>query len=282
MSFTSTQIIITGLAGLATAVGVAAATIQSGAMKQSNPPVAESPAAARNPILLVPANNPESRQPEPLPAQIQAAESPPSQSEPAKSATLQPSLIAGVSARKVGPVVVTPPNSGCKITQAVVSDPNPPLNVRSHPQVSDSKIVGKLKNNTFVSVAQEQNGWLRITDPVPGWVAKNRTESSCSNVNQQINFLPGGDEAIVKGRIIGGGTHSYKIRAAKNQTMTVKNRGNKVFPQIVTPGGKLLAGDPYRGNETEWTGKMPVTGNYTFQLDSNFRGYEYEFYVRVR
>jgi hypothetical protein len=253
MSFTSTQIMIVSLAGLATAVGVATATIQSGAIEQSNPPVAESPAATRNPILLVPANNPES--------------------EPAES------LIAGVSPQKVAPVVVTPPNSGCKISMAVVSDPNPPLNVRSQPQVSGSQIVGKLKNNRFVSVVEEQNGWLRITEP-PGWIAKNRTESSCSNINQQINFISGGDEAIVKGRIIGAGTHSYKIRATKGQTMTVKNRKD-VFPLILTPRGKLL-GNSYQGNEREWTGKIPVTGNYTFQLDSNFRGYEYEFYVRVR
>jgi hypothetical protein len=152
--------------------------------------------------------------------------------------------------------------------------------VRSSPQVRDSQIVGKLNNNTFVSVAEEQNGWLRITDP-PGWIAKNRTESSCSKVNQQINFLPGGDEAIVKGRIIGGGSHSYIIRAAKGQTMTVRTRKD-VFPQIIAPGGELLAGNPYEGNETEWTEKVPVTGNYTLQLDSHFRGYEYEFSVKLR
>ncbi|MEG5138952.1 MULTISPECIES: SH3 domain-containing protein [unclassified Microcoleus] len=280
MSFTSTQIIITGLAGLATAVGVAAATIQSGAIEQSNPPVAESPAAVRNPISLVPANNPESRPAEPLQAETQATEAPKSESQPAQSPAFEPPQIVAVSPPKVGPVVVTPPNSGCKISMAVVSDPNPPLNVRSRPQVNGSKIVGKLQNNTFVSVAEEQNGWLRITDP-PGWIAKNRTESSCAKVNQQINFLPGGNEAIVKGRIIGGGSHSYKIRAAKGQKMIVRNRKG-VFPLILTQNGKSLIGDNYTGNETEWTGKIPVTGNYTFELDSNFRGFEYEFYVRVR
>ncbi|MEG4581231.1 SH3 domain-containing protein [Microcoleus sp. MON1_C5] len=280
MSFTKRQIITVSLAGLATAVGVAVATIQSGAMKQSDLPLAESPASTRNQIAG-PTNNPESRPPKSLQAQTQAAESPKSQPQPAKTPPVQSSLVAGVSPRKVEPVVVTPPNSGCKISQAVVSDPNPPLNVRSSPQVRGSQIVGKLKNNTFVSVAEEQNGWLRITDPVPGWVAKRRTESSCSNVNQPINFLPGGDEAIVKGRIIGGGSHSYRIRVRKGQTMTVRNR-QEVFPQIITPGGKLLAGDPYQGNETEWTGKVPVTGSYTLQLDSNFRGYEYEFSVKLQ
>ncbi|MEG4851372.1 SH3 domain-containing protein [Microcoleus sp. B5-D4] len=279
MSFTKGQIITVSLAGVATAVGVAVATIQSGAMKQSHPPLAESPASTRNQIAG-PTNNPESRQPEPLQAQTPAAESPKSPPQPAKTPAVQSSVVAGVSGSKVEPVVVTPPNSGCKISMAVVSDPNPPLNVRSIPQVRGSQIVGKLKNNTFVSVAEEQNGWLRITDP-PGWIAKNRTESSCSNVNQQINFRPGGDEAIVKGRIIGGGSHSYRIRARKGQTMTVRNRKD-VFPQIITPRGQLLAGEPYQGNETEWTGKVPVTGNYTLQLDSNFRGYEYEFSVQVR
>ncbi len=102
MPFSSTQIIITGLAGVATAVGVAVATIQSGAMKQSNPPLAESPASTRNQIAAVAANNPESRQPEPLQAATQPAESPPSPSQPAKTPALKPSLVAEVSGQKVG------------------------------------------------------------------------------------------------------------------------------------------------------------------------------------
>ena len=102
MPFTSSQIIITGLAGLATAVGVAVATIQSGAMKQSNPPVAESPASTRNPIAASAAKNPESGQPEPLQAPTQPAESPPSQSQPAKTPALQSSLVAEVSRPEVG------------------------------------------------------------------------------------------------------------------------------------------------------------------------------------
>jgi Bacterial SH3 domain len=270
MSFTSTQMIVVGLAGIATAVGVASATIQSRSPQSLNPGISS-----------LPVNNLESQQAEFLTAKTSPIASSKSAPQPAKTPAVEASLIAEVSKPKVEPVVVTPPNSGCKISMAVVNDPNPPLNVRSQPQVNGSKIVGKLKNNTFVSVAEEQNGWLRITEPVPGWIAKNRTESSCPTIKQQINFRSGGNQAIVKGRIIGGGTHSYQIRASKGQTMTVKNR-KQVFPQIITPDGKLLAGDPYKDNQTEWTGKMPVTGNYTLQLDSNFRGYEYEFLVQVR
>lgn len=266
MSFTSNQIIIVGLVGLATAVGVASATIQYGSIERSNPSLTESSTSANKSISAFPANKPESGTSEP---------------QPAKTPVVESSRVTTASQQKVAPLVVTPPNSDCKISMAVVNDPNPPLNVRSNPQINGSKIVGKLQNNTFVSVAEEQNGWLRITEPVPGWVAKNRTDSSCATVKHQINLPPGGNEAIVKGRIIGGGTHSYRIHATKGQTMTVKNRKN-VFPQILTPDGKLLTGNPYQDNQTEWAGKMPVTGNYTFQLDSNFRGYEYEFWVQVR
>ncbi|MFS8118579.1 MAG: SH3 domain-containing protein [Microcoleus sp.] len=282
MPFTSTQIIVVGLAGLATAVGVASATIQYSRSPQSpNPTITESVTSPRNPIVLMPTNNGESKQPEPLQATIPPIESEESAPQPAKTPVVEPSLITGVSESKNEPVVITPPNSGCRIIQAVVNDPNPPLNVRSHPRVADSKILGTLKNNSFVTIVEEQNGWFRITDPVSGWIAKNRTESSCAKVTQEINFLSGGDEAIVKGRIIGGGSHSYRIYAAKGQTMTVKNRQG-VFPLIMTHNGKSLTGDNYTGNETEWTGKIPVTGNYTFELDSNFRGFVYEFSVKLR
>ncbi|MFM9264537.1 SH3 domain-containing protein [Tychonema sp. BBK16] len=266
MSLKTSQIIIISLAGLSTAIGVAWATIQSGSREASNPSVTESPVSDEKTILEVPTTNPKSQKNQPQPATNSAAKF---------------SVIPQKSKQKVEPVLIEPPDTGCQISMAVINDPSPPLNVRSHPRVTDSKVVGTLNNNTFVSVIAEKNGWLQITDPVAGWIAKNRTESSCPNVRQEINFLPGGDEAIVKGRIIGGGSHSYIIRATKNQTITVKNRKD-VFPQILTPDGKLLTGNHYKDNQTEWTGKILVTGNYTFQLDSNFRGYEYEFSVKVR
>ena len=222
MSLKTSQIIIISLAGLSTAIGVAWATIQSGSMKVSNPPVTESPVSD-------PKTSPESP----------AIKSQKFEPQPTQNSAVKLSVIPEASKPKVEPMVVTPPDSGCQISMSVVNDSNPPLNVRSHPRVTDSKIVGSLNNNTFVSIAEAQNGWLRITDPVAGWIAKNRTESSCAQVRQEITFLPGGDEAIVKGRIIGGGSHSYIIRATKSQTMTVKNRKD-VFPQILTPDGKLL------------------------------------------
>ncbi|MBW4496018.1 MAG: SH3 domain-containing protein [Oscillatoria princeps RMCB-10] len=229
------QIIVSVLAGLSTAVGVASATIQS-----------KSPAPSTG--STTPANAP-------------------------------------VQIAKSDPIVITPPTEGCKIAQARVADPNPPLNVRSSPQVADGNIVGKLNNGTFVSVAEERNGWFRITDPVRGWVAKNRTESSCSQVSQRITFAAQGDSAIIRGRIVGGGSHQYILRATKGQTMTLtvqKGALPFIYPPNDPNGRSDLSGGGHYSGKTSWTGKLPATGDYTLTLDSNYKGFEYEFLVRVK
>ncbi|HLO49783.1 MAG TPA: SH3 domain-containing protein [Kamptonema sp.] len=288
MSLKPTQLIVAGFAGAATAFGVAFATIQSQSAETgsarspqpSNTPTLSSPApnppASPSPVAIAPPDNPESpavdtpTSPKPQPVVV----SPPSTPQP------QPVVVSPPSTPKPQPVVVSPPESGCKISMALVADPNPPLNVRDRPQVTDNNIVGKLNNNTFVSVSNEQNGWLQITDPVAGWISKNRTKSSCPNVKQRISFVAGGTEAIVQGQIIGGGSHSYLINASKGQTMTVTNR-KQVFPIILTPDAKVLAEKPNAEGQTTWTGKVPVTGDYILELDSNFKGFEYEFSIEL-
>jgi predicted secreted protein len=182
---------------------------------------------------------------------------------------------------KASPIVVMPSIPDCEIKMAVVADPEPPLNVRSSPEVKEGNIVGQLNNNTFVSVADEQMGWLRITSPVAGWVAKNRTESSCAIVNKKVTFFPGGNEAIVRGKIIGGGSHSYKIDATQGQTLAIENYKD-IFPVIITPDGQLLSNSPTPGAEVkQWKGELPITGEYTLQLESNLRGFEYEFLIII-
>ena len=186
-----------------------------------------------------------------------------------------------VVSQKPSPVIITPPTSGCKIVMAIVDDPEAPLNVRRAPEVRKGNIVGKLNNNTFISVMDEQSGWLQITEPVRGWVAKNLTRSSCAIVDKTITFSPGSDRAIVRGEIIGTGSHNYRVRMIQGQTITIKNLGD-AFPAILGPDSQLIAGDPnFEGNESEWTGIIPVSGIYTLQLDSNFRGFEYEFLVLI-
>ena len=70
----------------------------------------------------------------------------------------------------------TPSKNDCS---TVVSDPQPPLNVRSNPDTKRGKIVGKLENGTSLTVVGEQDGWVKISSPVAGWISKTRTKTVC-------------------------------------------------------------------------------------------------------
>lgn len=50
--------------------------------------------------------------------------------------------------------------------------------MRSLPNIK-SESVGKLDNGTAVTSVTEQNGWIQISDPVQGWIAKSRTRRVC-------------------------------------------------------------------------------------------------------
>ncbi|HIK29695.1 MAG: SH3 domain-containing protein [Oscillatoriaceae bacterium SKW80] len=241
----NSQLIVICLVGIATAIGAGLATIQYRS-PESN--------AVRTQLLQTQANTV------------------PTPSEPANTA-------------KPAPIIVTPPSEGCKITQAIVSDPNPPLNVRSSPKVTSSNIVGQLENGTFVSVSEERNGWFRINNPIEGWIFKKLTESTCSDVKTRINFPAGGEEALVKGRIIGGGSHAYLLRAAQGQTMTIiVHQGALpfVFPANDFYGRQEMTGGGHYTGKNRWSGRIPYTGDYQIQLDSNFKGFVYEFTVKVK
>jgi hypothetical protein len=61
----------------------------------------------------------------------------------------------------------------------IATDPNPPLNVRSSPVVAPDNLVGTVNNGTRLTVIDENQGWLRISSPVAGWVYADRTVTSC-------------------------------------------------------------------------------------------------------
>jgi|JFJP01.1.fsa_nt_gi serine/threonine-protein kinase len=72
----------------------------------------------------------------------------------------------------------TTSNSLCDYNKRLISDPNPPINVRTGAGV-DYAIVGTLDNGTQITVKGEKQGWLQISEPIAGWVAANRTKPMC-------------------------------------------------------------------------------------------------------
>ncbi|MEY3870531.1 MAG: SH3 domain-containing protein [Microcoleaceae cyanobacterium] len=254
----------------------------------TQPPVTQSP-VTQSPVTQSPVTQSLNTPPTvtPTPSITQSASvtktSPPS-SPQVSSPITQPTTTKTVTPQpkeNISAVVITAPDSGCRISQAKIADPDGSVNVRSAPEVTNNNIVGQLKNNSFVSVKAEQNGWFNIDQPA-GWIAKNRTKYSCSQVNETIKFPPGGSEAIIKGEIIGGGTHIYQLQANQGQTLRVINN-HGLFPMIIAPNGKILIGNPYTDpDRKEWTAQLPASGNYTFQFDSNFKGFDYDFSVQVK
>jgi predicted secreted protein len=163
---------------------------------------------------------------------------------------------------------------------AIVNDPEPPLNVRSAPTNEKANVVDQLENGTFLSVIKEQNGWLQITEPTKGWVAKSRTSHGCNQKVERVNFGKGEQASRITDRFIGTGSHQYLFQAREGQSMTITVQDGP-FPLVTGPNGQTLVAGP-DDQRRQWTGVLPATGDYTVQLDSNFRGYPYGFTVEIR
>ncbi|UBF25157.1 SH3 domain-containing protein [Kovacikia minuta CCNUW1] len=83
----------------------------------------------------------------------------------------RPSLLSGLGH--------APWSASSMVCKTIATDPNPPLNVRSSPVSAPDNIIGKLRNGTQLTVVDENQGWLRISGPLDGWVFKELTVTSC-------------------------------------------------------------------------------------------------------
>jgi len=178
------------------------------------------------------------------------------------------------------PLVVTPPTTDCAVKMAIVSDPESPLNVRSSPDSQGNNVVGTLDNDAFVTITTEQGGWFQIDTPLTGWIAKNRTRYSCALVDEAIELSPTQNQVMVKGEIIGSGSHQYRINLTEGQTLSLENDG-KVFPRVLAPNAQSLNEEVAGTDMKKWSTSVPNTGEYILQLDSNYRGFFYQFSLTI-
>lgn len=165
----------------------------------------------------------------------------------------------------------------CKVLMAIVKDDDPPLNVRAQPN-TDAAIVGTLEEGMFVSVKQERDGWFEIAEPA-GWIAKNKTASRCGQKVEQVEFGTGKSGAELSDEFLGTGSHQYKMKLDKGQKLTVKGEVGPM-PAVIGPDGKYLVG--MEDKPDAWSTELPSSGEYTLELDSNYRGYKYDFSVEVK
>ena len=259
---TKAILIAAGLTGVAAVTGVTSAVMQS-----QNPQI---PTVA--PTTIVPVSKPIDK-PNVVSDAKQSAEgvAPQAPVAPVESTEPLPS--------KPQPEAASRKVETCKVTMAKVADSNPPLNVRSNPTIAPDNVVGKLKNGTFVTVTNQSDEWFAIATPVKGWIAKSQTDSGCNDKTERVSFGAGGDSVTISERFVGTGSHRYRFNLGKGQTLSVSSdRGT--LPMILAPNGKELRGLDDRS--TSWTGELATTGDYTLELDSNYKGYKYSFSVQVK
>ncbi|PSB25245.1 SH3 domain-containing protein [Stenomitos frigidus] len=169
----------------------------------------------------------------------------------------------------------------CVVRMALVNDPNPPLNVRSAPTTEADNVVGQLKNGTFVTVDDDQNGWLQIKTPLNGWISKQRTTNGCNQKVERLSLSADGTAMPIADRFIGTGSHRYLFPVNKGQTLTI-TRDRGPFPVIIAPDGSVLLGHEKDEKRSSWSGELSQTGDYAIELESNFRGYRYAFSIQMK
>ncbi len=163
----------------------------------------------------------------------------------------------------------------CDTSMAKVSDPNPPLNVRSTPDTS-SNITGKLQNGTYVTIEDETPDWYRIKSPTPGWIAKSKTVHACTEKREQLTLLP---TQTIRGEFIGSGHHDYPLTLKSGQVLTLTpTKGPR--PGLIDPSGKVL--QPMSEETSAIVFNPQIDGDYTVYLESRFKGYGYEFAIGVK
>ncbi|MEB3295365.1 MAG: SH3 domain-containing protein [Synechococcales bacterium] len=102
---------------------------------------------------------------------------------------------------KASQSMIYPPNSSTQFVKAshcrtIVTDPQPPLNVRSSPVVAPDNVVGHVNNGTQLAVVGENEGWLQISAPLQGWVYQELTITHCNPQGQMQQVLqPAGLES---------------------------------------------------------------------------------------
>ena len=213
---------------------------------------------------------------------------PPSGNEETESNTAV--KVAPASVPMSTPQIAAAAEGTCKKMMAIVSDPNPPTNLRSTPEVTDDNIVGQLDNGTRLSVKDEQGNWFQVStledDPtLEGWVAKSVTESGCQQKTEKITIPSDRSAVTISDRFIGSGSHDYIITANAGQTMTVTANSGP-FPFIFASDDvnrqEELSNQGGSDGSTSWTGELSTSGDYVLNMPSNFRGYEYSFTVEIK
>jgi hypothetical protein len=178
------------------------------------------------------------------------------------------------------PTTVTRDVLSCDITMAKVAVSDPPLAVRLAANTDPAtKVVAQLENGTFVTIGTEHRNWFLIQTPAEGWIPKSATEHACNRKVELMTFPKNGGVTTIHDRFVGSGQHLYRMNLQQGQTVTVQGEKGTLPFLLNVRHQPVHAAKP---EEAQWSTSIPTTGHYMLEMDSNYKGYAYDFTLQVR
>lgn len=150
--------------------------------------------------------------------------------------------------------------------QVIVNDPNPPLNIRSSPEIKPSNIVTTIDNGTTLSVLGSQEGWLKIKAPTSGWVSEKLTQRVCQQPAQRVRFSSGETGTVLAQTLSPHDQQPFLLNAQAQQTLTVQLSTGAVDVQVLDPQGRLIAQVDRQTPSAQAT--LPLAGDYTITVEN--------------
>ncbi|HEV2914958.1 MAG TPA: hypothetical protein VGX92_16900 [Pyrinomonadaceae bacterium] len=105
-----------------------------------------------------------------------------------------------------------------------------------------------------------------------------------TRVVRRVRFASGRTTAVLKGKARWGTSYIYILRARAGQTLTVHVAGVPVF-RIVAPGARNYEALEGADNVKDWSGELPLSGDYKINLghaDDAYADAPYTLEVTIR
>lgn len=212
--------------------------------------------------------------------------------------------LLGIATVAAAPVFGTPvagearsSQANCRIYYLRVNDPAPPLNVHSTPESAADNVIATLPNGALALILQEQDGWFKIAlrnkqlQNKTGWIKADRTEYGCNLFAEPVQ-----PPFVMRGRLIGTGSHKYIIELKSGQTLLIRpQRPTDASVGFYWPSAVIgpdisgrqagvpnaygnwwrKPGDTTSPEPSEWRWTSENGGIYEVCYESNFKGFVY-------
>ncbi len=101
---------------------------------------------------------------------------------------------------------------------------------------------------------------------------------------QRVRFPRGRTTAVLKGAVVRGTQNQYILGARRGQTMIVHitSRENNAVFVILGPNGTALDGAEEGTDTKDWTGQLPLSGDYSIWVGPTRGNATYTLEVTIR